>query len=252
MRQILEDAVLSCWQEAQNLAIIVAPAALLGPIFVIVAGSSMGLALIMLPVVLIVYVLAYAASIRGAARISHNLSPDPVEVYRDVLFSSPDIARISIMGVALAGAAVFAVLAVADLGSALLAAAVGLLGVAAIVFWLSRHAYDLPLVIAHSLPAPEAARGGAQLAEVGLSWTAMLMAVMFSPLVLVALLCWGFAAVVSPVFGGVVFALAISAWLPVVAFVLTTACDWLIEAASGTAPQAAPPGQTALDQRPWN
>jgi hypothetical protein len=253
MRQILEEAVLSCWQEAQNLAIIVAPAALLGPIFVIVAGSSLGLALIMLPVVLLAYLAVYAASIRGAARISHNLSPEPAEVYRDVLFSSPDVARVSIPGVLLAAAAAFAVLVVASEGIGFLAVAMGLVGVGAVLFWLGRHAYDLPLVIAHSLPARQAAQGGAQLAEVGQSWTAALMALVASPLVLVALLCWGFSAVVSPVFGGVVFALAVSAWLPVVAFVLTTACDWLVEAASGSTPQPAPtPAQTALDQRPWN
>jgi hypothetical protein len=250
MRQILEEAVLSCWQEAQNLVIIVAPAAIVGPIFVLIAGSSLALALVTLPVFLLVYLAAYAASVRGAALISRNLSPDPVEVYRDVLYCSPDVGRVALPGVLLAAAVVFSLLVLVDQGMVLLAAPVALAGIGAIVFWLTRHAYDLPLVVAHSLPAQEAARGGAQLAEAGMSWTVALMAVVASPLALVALLCWGFSAVVTPAFGGVVFMLALSAWLPLAAFALTTACDWLIEAASGATAQPASPSVPAADQRP--
>lgn len=252
MRHILEEAVLTCWQEAQNLALIVAPAAILGPIFVLIAVSSLGVALVTLPVLLVVYLAAYAACVRGAALMQRNLSPDPVEAYRDVLYSSPDVVRVAVPGVLLAAAVAFTVLVVVDEGVMLLAAPVGLLGIGAILVWVTRHAYDLPLVIAHSLPAQEAARGGAQLAEAGMSWTVALMALVASPLLLVALLCWGFAAVVQPAFGGVVFMLALSAWLPLAASVLTTACDWLIEAASGSVAQPAASSTPAADQRPWN
>jgi hypothetical protein len=251
MRQLLEEAVLTCWQEAQNLALVVAPAALLGPIFVIIAGSSLTLAVVTLPVVLLAYLVVYAASIRAASLIAHNLSPDPVEVYHDLLFKAPDVIRIAFPGWLLAAGVAFGVLVVASQGWALLAAAMALGGAGVIGFYFARHAYDLPLIIAHGLPYQQASRGGAQLADAGQQWTVAVLGVSAAPLAVIGLLCLGFSAVVSPVFGGVVFVLVLSAWLPLVAFVMTTSAEHLIDAASGTAPQAqrAP---SAADQRPWN
>ncbi len=247
MRQILEDAALKYVQEAPNLLIIIAPAAISGPIFVLAAGAGVVPGLVMLPLFLACYLASYAASVRAAAFMTGNLSPDPAEAYRDVFDTSSHVVRAAIPGVLLSGAVAVLALFFAHQGPTWLAGALVPLGAVAVFYWAGRHAYDQPLILAHSLPATEALRGGEQLAGTSLSWTLVLLGALVAPLAVVTLLCLGFSAVLTPTFGGVVFILALAFWLPLPAFALTTACGWLI-GASAPAPEPEP----APGYRPWN
>jgi hypothetical protein len=228
MRKILEDALITYRQEASNLLIFVGPAVVVGPIAVLIAASGLPAALAMLPVFLLLYLATYAACVRAAASVLHNLSPDPGMAYLEVLSGAPYVLRAAAPGAALLAGVAGVALVLGDLVAPLLGLAVAWLGGGGVLLWLARHAYDQPLILAHGLRTDDVARAGEQLAEDGFLWTLTLLTVVALPLLLAGLLAWGLAAVVTAPFGAAVFALAVALWLPLPALSLTIACSRLV------------------------
>ena len=228
MRQILEEAFITCWQEAASLGTMIAPAVLLGPIVVLIASAGLPVALVTLPFLLVVYLAAYAACVRAAGFVQRNLAPDPVLSYQDVLANAPELLRLILPGGLLLAVVTGSAFVINDQGAALVALEVAVLGAGVFLFWWARHAYDQPLLLAYEVEAPEARRVGSLLARGGLSWTLCLVGAVSVPLLLAGLLSWGLAAAVTAPFGGAIFALALALWLPFAAFSLTAACARLV------------------------
>ena len=230
MRQILEDAMIGYRQEAANLLMLVAPVLIAGPFIVLFAATGLVASLAAVPLLLLLYLVAYAACVRATGLIMRNLSPEPSVAYLDVLASSPALLRVAAPGGVLLAAVTASGLIISDLGVPWLGLQVGLLGSVAFLVWWARHAYDQPLILAHEVEVAEAGRIGDQLAQGGLAWTATLLAVVSLPLFVAGLMSWLLALTVAPVFGGAVFTLALALWLPFAALSLTRASTELMGA----------------------
>ena len=228
MRKILEDALITYRQEASNLMIFVGPAVVVGPIAALIATTGLTTALVMLPVFLLLYLATYAACVRAASSVLHNLSPDPGTAYLEVLGGAPFVLRAAAPGAALLAGVAGAALVLGDLVTPLLGLAVVWLGGGGVLLWLARHAYDQSLILAHGMRMDDVARVGEQLAEDGFLWTLTLLAAIGLPLLVAGLLAWGLAAMVTVPFGAAVFALAVALWLPLPALSLTIACSRMV------------------------
>ena len=228
MRKILEDALITYRQEAASLMIFVGPAVVVGPIAALIATTGLSTALAMLPVFLLLYLATYAACVRAASSVLHNLSPDPGTAYLEVLSGAPEVLRAAAPGAALLAGVAGGALVLGDLVAPLLGLAVAWLGGGCVLLWLARHAYDQPLILAHGMRTDDVARVGEQLAEDGFLWTLTLLTVIGLPLLGGGLLALGLAAVVTAPFGAAVFALAVALWLPLSAISLTIACGRLV------------------------
>jgi hypothetical protein len=242
MREILLDTLIAYRQEGENVLFIVLPAAILGPVGAIIAGSSFFGALIAVPLLVAIYLAAYCASLRGASFVQSNLAPEPIDSYMELV---PHIRHI--VALAAKPAALLAVvLAFASITSQLATPWLGLplavLGGVAVMLWWARHAYDLPLLIAHELSAADAATAGRELLARYPSWTLTLIALLSAPLAVALLLSWGLALIIAPAFGAAFFAIALACWLPIPAFGLSDVSRRLVDAAvEGRAPANALP-----------
>jgi len=230
MRDILEDALITYRQEVASLLTLVAPAVLVGPFLVVLAASGLIMAVVIVPLLVLLYLATYAACVRAAGFVLRNLAPDPALSYLDVLSATPDLLRVAAPGGILLATVTACALVISDMAGPLLALQVGLLGFAAFLVWWARHAYDQPLILIHEVEAEEAAQVSAQLARGGLVWTLLLLGATILPLLVVALLSLGLAAAITPTFGGAVFTLAFALWLPVPALSVTSACTRLVGA----------------------
>ena len=110
-----------------------------------------------------------------------------------------------------------------------LAIADGLFGAAAGAHWLTRHAYDQPLVIVFEAGGRAAVEAGGQLTELAREWTVRLVGLLSLPLVIVAVICAGLGVLLAPLAGAAVFLLALTVWLPFAALVLTGGCQRLMD-----------------------
>ncbi len=222
--------MISYRQEAANLLMLVAPVLVAGPFIVLFAGTGLVASLAAVPLLLLLYLAAYAACVRATGLTMRNLSPDPSAAYLDALASSPDLLRVAAPGGVLLAAVTASGLIISHLGVPWLGLQVGVLGSVAFLVWWARHAYDQPLILVHEVEASEATRVGDQLAEGGLAWTATLLALVSLPLFVAGLISWLLALSVAPLFGGAVFTLALALWLPFAALSLTGASTELVGA----------------------
>jgi hypothetical protein len=88
--------------------------------------------------------------------------------------------------------------------------------------------FELPLILVEGVYAVDALDTTRQLQEDDIAWNRTLLGAVSLPLVVVALLSWGIAALVAPAMGGAVFALAVALWLPLAAFAVSAAClEWM-------------------------
>jgi hypothetical protein len=105
----------------------------------------------------------------------------------------------------------------------------GLLGLAAGLQWLVRHAYDEPLVVVFDAGARDAIEAGERLAGADPEWTIRIVAWLIAPLLVVAAICVGLGLLMAPLAGAAVFVLALTAWIPFAALVLTRAAQRLLD-----------------------
>jgi hypothetical protein len=230
MREIFEDAVLVYRQEADSLLSIVTPTAVLALVLLIVSTISLTAALAILPVFVLLYLATYSACLQWAGTITTSRSFGRGRAsWLALLVRTPSI-------IVTAGPACLLTLLVA--GSAIvvghegfwyLAIADGLVGVAAGAHWMTRHAYDQPLVIVFEAGGRAAVEAGGQLTELAREWTARLVGLLSLPLVIVAVLCAGLSVLLAPLAGAAVFLLALTVWLPFAALVLTGGCQRLMD-----------------------
>jgi hypothetical protein len=231
MREILADTLIAYRQEGENVLFIVLPAAILGPVGAIIAWSSPFGAVIAIPLLVAIYLAAFCACIRGASFVQSNLAPEPVDSYLELV---PQIRHIvTVTGKPAGGLAlalVFATLT-SQFASPWLGLPVAVLGGVAVILWWAKHAYELPLLITHELPAADAVTAGRELLARYPSWTLTLIWALAAPLAIGLLLAWGLALVIAPAFGAAFFAIALACWLPVPAFGLSDVCTRLVDAA---------------------
>jgi hypothetical protein len=220
MRQAFEDAAMVYRQEVDGFLTIIAPAALLGPILVIVATADLVAGLVTIPIFLLLYVATYAACLRAGGLVLRSLSPEAGRAYLDALRSGVDLAVTcgAPAGVLLAAGVSSIVLVHNDLG--IVALALLMLSGAALIEWASRHAYDQALVLAFDAPAAEALRISSLLIDLR-PRTLRLVCLACAPLAAAALVALWLGMVLAPPVGGAVFVLALAFWLPFPALVLT-------------------------------
>lgn len=236
VRRILEEGLVTCWQEADNLLTIIFPAVLAGPVGVVIADSSVVGAAIVVPALLFTYFFVYAACVRATGQLSHGLSPDPLGAYRDVLFAPRDVGRVLAPGIGLLAATLAGMVFLSHQGYVALAVALGLGGAAAFLVWASHHIYELPLILVEGVYGSDALAASRELREDDVAWARSLLALLSAPLVVVALISWGVAAVFAPAMGAAIFALAVALWLPFAAFAVSAAClEWMSSRLGATA-----------------
>lgn len=228
MREILEDAVLLAWREAESLLLLVVPVIIISPVLIIVAGSGLIAGLVTVPIFVLLYLLSYALCIRGAGSLLENVAPEPLPVLLDVVTDLPSYLRIMApAGFVLAVSAACSLVA-GDQGFGLIALAIGFLGVAAAAWWQVRHAYEPALVLLHGTSADDAQEVGPYLADATRATTAPLVAAVTGPALVALLLSWGIGAATGPALGAIVLAIAVALWLPFAAAIFAVACDRLI------------------------
>ena len=228
MREVLEEAAVVYRHEAESLLIVAAPAVLLGPLCVLIASSGLRAAIASVPVLMIVYVFSYAASLRAARLVLDSDEPDPARVFFETVARLPSIVvAFAPIGLAL-GVATACAFYVANEGLSLVAFALGLLGGVVTLAWAARHTYDLPLVVGYGVGGFDALRSGLQVLEVAPGWTARIFVATGLPLIVAFLVCWGLWFLIAPAFGAVVFAAIAAAWLPFAALSFTGACIRLV------------------------
>ncbi len=224
MWQIFEEALTTYRQEWENLLLVVSPALVLGPIAALIAGSGLLAAVVTLPVLVLLCVLAYAACVRAAVLILSNLTPDPGDAYLSVLARAADVLRAATPSAIMLAVVTGAVLAIVRFGGPPVGVLACALGAVVVLVWTARHAYDQPLIFVEGLTGREALHIGAELARDHSMWTLILVAALSSPLVVGAFVSWGVAAAVAPPLGVASFCVAIALWLPFLAVGLTNAC----------------------------
>ncbi len=228
MREVLEDAAVVYRHEAESLLIVAAPAVVLGPVCVLIAASGLRAAIAIIPVMMVVYLLTYAASLRAAKLVLTSDEPDPTVVFVESLSRLPS-AIIAFAPIALLLAATSAsALIVSDQGYPLIAFGVGLLGAFTALAWMARHTYDLPLVLGYGIGGFEALRAGRNVLAMAPSWTARIFVATGLPLIVAWLLSWGLWAALAPAFGAAVFAAFAALWLPFAALCLVGACTQIV------------------------
>lgn len=228
MRDILEDSALIYRQELESLFTLMLPGILLGPVLLIIAATGLTTGLALVPVMLLLYLGTFAACLNWAG-YQLTSSPPPLGPMLLVLLRrAPDII-LSTGPVTLLLVAVSACgLVVADQGFAYLA----LLGAGAAFFtaahWLSRHTYELPLVVVYDASARQAAEASAHLDEDAKQWTMRLLLLIGAPVAAVALLSLWLAWAIAPLVGTAVFLLALTLWMPFGSLCLVAACARLL------------------------
>ena len=84
-------------------------------------------------------------------------------------------------------------------------------------------------MLAHDLGFQDCRISGLWMAERRPLWLAFVLAAVSAPLFVAALIAWGLAAGVKPVFGAAVFASALGLWLPLAAFAVTELCERYVD-----------------------
>jgi hypothetical protein len=228
MREVLEDAAIVYRSEAENLLIIAGPAVVLGPLCVLIASSGLGAALLSVPLLMTVYLLTYAVSLRAAHSVFGSEEPDPARAFLGTLHRLPSIIVASTPIVLLMATASTSALIVSDQGFSTLAFGIGLLAAFVALTWIARHAYDLPLILTYRVGGFEALRAGRHVLDTAPSWTARVFVATGLPLAIGWMICWGLWAALSPAFGAAVFAALAAIWLPFAALSFVNACTRLV------------------------
>ncbi len=228
MREILEDAAIVYRSEAENLLIIPGLAVVLGPICVLIASSGLGAAFLSVPLLMAIYLLTYAVSLRAAYFAFNSESPDPARAFVSTLQRLPSVIVASAPMALLMVAVSISALIVSDEGFPPLAFGVGLLGAVAAMVWMARHAYDLPLIMAYGVGGLDALRAGRNVADTAPRWTVRVFFATVLPLMIGWLISWGLWAAISPAFGAAVFAALAAVWLPFAALSFVNACSRLV------------------------
>lgn len=234
MRETLEDAAITYRQEAENLLLVAAPAMVLGPALVLTAAAGLKPALFSIPLLLILNVAVYAASVRAAGLVLGNAEPEPGAAYFGALQKTQSVIRAATPGTLLAALVWGAYLGIPHLGQPIVGAVVGIAGAAALFLWAAGHVYDLPLILCHGVGAADAGRIGRGLTARLADPAPALLAVIAAPLLLAVLLTPLLGALVRPAFGSAVFAAAFGLWLPYCALCLSSSCDRLVREAAAT------------------
>jgi hypothetical protein len=229
MREILEEAAIIYRQEAEDLLFIVAPAAVAGPILVLISAYSTAAAFVCIPLLLGLYFAVYAASVQASSMIMGSRSPEPGPAYMGVLARAADLLRVGLPGGLLVAATWGVAVFVSDAGWPPVALLVGIAGGAAAIAWAARHAFDIPLVVVHDMGANEAGALGGQMTSGPLTGPLTIVLAVSAPLVAVALLGLMLAFLIKPLFAGVFFSIALAAWLPFAALALTFAAERLVD-----------------------
>lgn len=241
MREILEDAAIVYRHEAENLLIVAAPAVVLGPVCVLIAASGLRAAFATIPVLMVVYLITYSASLRAAKLVLDSDEPDPMSAFAGTLAKLPAILIVFTPFGLLISTTAAASLIVANQGFALGAFALGLFGALVTLAWAAKHAYDLPLILAYGVGGFEALRAGRNVLETAPAWNARIFVATVLPLMGSWLICWGLWAILSPTFGASVFAALTALWMPFAALSFMGACTRLVgldSAARQTSPAA--------------
>ena len=228
MRDLVEDSALIYRQELESLFTLMLPGIILGPVLLIIAAGGLTAGLALVPVILLLYLGTYAACLNWAG-YQLTSSPPPLGPMLLVLLRrAPDIILSAApVGVLLAAVSVCG-LVVADQGFVHLA----LLGAAAAFFasahWLSRHTYELPLVVVYGASARQASEASARLDDDAKQWTMRLLLLIGAPVVIVGLLSVWLAWALAPMAGAAVFLLALTLWMPFGSLCLVAACARLL------------------------
>jgi hypothetical protein len=243
MREILEDAAVLYREELESLQLVVAPALVLGPALVIVASMGLFYALATVPLFLLLYLLTYAAGVHAADDVLHNNEPRPLPTYLIVLERAPELVRLGAPAAVLLAGLVGAALVVSDAGFPLVALLFGLVAAVMVGAWLSKHAYDTPLVMAQGLSAEDVSRIDDTFSREEQTRALALAGAVALPLALVGLVCWGLGAALVPLAGAGIFVIGLALWLPFAALAITQACARLVEetAVPGEQPAAGSP-----------
>jgi hypothetical protein len=228
MRQLLEDVLIVYRQEADNFLTIVAPAAILGPVVVIISAASPSAALVSVPILLLLYLATYTTCVRASGAMLRNLSPDPMRSLIDVLVSAPSILIVAVAPVLLLTVVMCGALFVAEAGFVLIGAAMGLIGIGAAVHWATQHPYDYSLLLAFDVSPDDAVRAGSNLAIVARRETMVLLGMLAAPLAVVGLVALWAGIFLGQPAGAGIFLVAFAFWLPFPALALTFGCDRLV------------------------
>ena len=235
MRDLLEDAVIIYRQDGESLLIVAAPAILLGPILVLIAGAGLVAALVTAPLIALVYVATYAACVRAAGLVASNAEPDALRAYLGTLDRARGVARSSAPVALLFTAVAASALALVGDGHAELGLGIVLAGGLVMGHWASRHAYEQPLILVHGLPWDEAKEVSATLERSDLVRIVSLLGVVSLPLIFAAFISWGLSEAIAPTFGAALFAAAVGLWLPFVALTVTASCERFVDEVEGEA-----------------
>lgn len=230
MREIFEDAIITFRQEGENLLFIVAPAAVIGPIGVMIALQSLTAAIVTIPILVLLFFLTYAACLRAAGLMMENRTPEMGPAYVGVLEHGRDTIQFAWQGMAIIiGSALVSVIA-STMGRSDVALLLIAFGGGGFLMWSARHAYEQPFLLGLSVSGHEAQVAGQHLADQLSSWTATLVFTLSAPMLVAGALAFGLSMAISPSFGAAAFSIAVALWLPLPALALTAACARLVSA----------------------
>jgi hypothetical protein len=214
MRDILEDSALIYRQELESLFTLLVPGIILGPVLLIIAAHGLTAGLALVPVLLLLYLGTYAGCLTWAGYQLTNSPPPPGPMLLVLLVRAPEtILSAAPVGLLLAAVSVLG-LVTADQGFAYLSLLGAGAGFFATAHWLSRHTYELPLVVVYEASARQATEASARLDEEAKQWTLRLLMLIGSPVTLVGLLSVWLAWAIAPLVGAAVFLLALTLWMP--------------------------------------
>jgi hypothetical protein len=226
MREILEDSALIYRQELESLFAILVPGVILGPGLVILAASGVKLGLALVPIIFLVCLVLFAASLVWAGNQLANSAPDPMPLL--LLHRAPNIvlsaAPLGLLLVAVSACAIV----IADQGFGYLALLAVAAGVLAAVHWISRHPYELPLVVVYDASARQATAASARLPDDARQWTLRLLITSGAPLLVAGLIAIWMAWALAPMVGVAVFLLALTLWMPFGSLCLVSGCARLL------------------------
>ncbi len=227
MRDILEDAALIYRQELESLFVLLVPGIVLGPVLLIIAATGLKAGLAIIPLLLLLYLGSYAACLTWAGdQLTNNARPAAMPL--TLLRRAPDIIQSVAPVVLLLGVVSACGLVVADQGFLYLS----LLAAAACFFtaahWLTRHAYELPLVVIYNASARQAAEASALLDEEAKQWGVRLLMLIGAPIALVGLVGLWLAWAIAPLVGAAIFLLALTVWMPFGSLCFAAACARLL------------------------
>jgi hypothetical protein len=228
MREILEDSALIYRQELESLFTILVAGVVVGPILLILAATGLKMGLALLPLIFLFYLGLYAANLSWAGyQLANSSSSDPLPLV--LLRRAPDlITSAAPLGMLLVVVSACGIV-VADLGFGYLALLAAAAGFFAAVHWLSRHAFELPLVVVYNASARQAAAASAQLDDDGKQWTLRFLITAGAPMIAIGLISAWLAVATVPLVGAAVFLLAMTLWMPFGSLCLVSACARLGE-----------------------